>query len=95
VIWAIDFPLYREQNCPPVFSIFAACKPLGTIPSWFHDGLDRVGVFGRSGSAFRRAATSAILGLHRGAAMFKEARCAVCHVPEMKTGESSRRCASR
>jgi len=25
--------------------------------------------------------------VQRGAAMFKEARCAVCHVPEMKTGE--------
>ena len=78
-------PLYREQNCPPVQHLCSMQTP-GNDPElvttdWIELEFWTLGL----GVPARRN-----LGdprVQRGAAMFKEARCAVCHVPEMKTGE--------
>ena len=86
-------PLYREQNCPSVQHLCSMQTP-GNDPElvttdWIELEFWTLGL----GVPARRN-----LGdprVQRGAAMFKEARCAVCHVPEMKTGEKFRAAAPR
>jgi CxxC motif-containing protein (DUF1111 family) len=78
-------PVYPEQNCP---AIQKGCKELMTAGKPEITALRLAGteLYIRSiGVPARRGVDDA--RVQRGEALFREARCAACHVPELKTGE--------
>jgi CxxC motif-containing protein (DUF1111 family) len=78
-------PLFPDQNCPPVQEICARHLP-GNVPEIIDHEIHTVEVWlrGLAVPARRNMADSEV---RRGEKLFAEAKCAVCHVPEMKTAE--------
>ena len=80
----VNSKLYPEQNCPPVQSVCARQLP-GNVPEIIDHEIDALALWlqGLAVPARRNVNDSAI---RRGGALFVEAQCAVCHVPDLKTG---------
>jgi len=80
----VNSKLYPEQNCPPVQTICGRQLP-GNFPEIIDHEIDAVELWlqGLAVPARRDVADSAV---RRGALLFATAQCAVCHVPDMKTG---------
>ena len=81
----VNSNLYPEQNCPPVQSVCASQLP-GNVPEIIDHEIDAIELWlqGLAVPARRDAADATV---QRGAGLFVSAQCAVCHVPEMKTGK--------
>lgn len=83
----LSSPVYPEQNCPPVQKV---CKEqmVAGKPEITRLRLDATELYIRllTVPVRRRIEDSQV---KRGEQLFAEARCAVCHVPELKTGESA------
>jgi CxxC motif-containing protein (DUF1111 family) len=79
-------PLYREQNCPPVQHLCQVQTP-GNDPELVTTDWDELEFWtlGLAVPARRNVDDSQVL---RGENLFVEAKCAVCHVPEMRTAEA-------
>jgi CxxC motif-containing protein (DUF1111 family) len=77
--------LYRAQNCPPVQRICAVQTP-GNDPELVFTDLDELELWTQALAVPARRHASDAQAL-RGEQLFNEARCAVCHVPEMRTGD--------
>jgi CxxC motif-containing protein (DUF1111 family) len=78
-------PLYRDQNCPPVQHLCSIQTP-GNDPELVTTDWEELEFWtlGLGVPAHRNANDPRV---QRGAALFEQAKCAVCHQPEMKTGE--------
>jgi CxxC motif-containing protein (DUF1111 family) len=77
--------LFPDQNCPPVQEICARHLP-GNFPEIINHEIDALDLW------LQGLAVPARRGIdepevRRGEKLFAEAKCAVCHVPEMKTAE--------
>ncbi len=83
----VNSNLFPEQNCPPVQTICAKQLP-GNFPEIIDHEIDALELWlqGLAVPARRDVADS---GVRRGAELFARAQCAVCHVPDMKTGKFS------
>jgi CxxC motif-containing protein (DUF1111 family) len=81
----VNSNLYPEQNCPPVQSACASQLP-GNVPEIIDHEIDALELWlqGLAVPARRDVADTAV---RRGAGLFASAQCAVCHVPQMKTGK--------
>ena len=75
---------FPDQNCPPVQDICARHLP-GNVPELGSSEIDTLELWlhGLAVPARRDVNDAEV---RRGAALFSSAQCAVCHVPEMKTG---------
>jgi CxxC motif-containing protein (DUF1111 family) len=76
--------LYPADNCPPVQ---AACRkrPGGTVPEQTYRPFDEILFYMRAlGVPAQRQAQNA--DVVRGGRLFTQAQCAVCHMPELTTG---------
>jgi CxxC motif-containing protein (DUF1111 family) len=75
---------FPNQNCPPVQAICARHLP-GNFPEIINYEIDALELWmhGLAVPARRNMRDPQVL---RGEALFSQARCAVCHVPQMKTG---------
>lgn len=82
----VNSNLYPEQNCPPVQIVCRKMLP-GNFPELIDAEIDTV-VFWLQGLAVpaRRNADSEMF--KKGAALFEQARCSVCHVPELTTAKT-------
>ena len=78
-------PLFPDQNCPPVQEICARHLP-GNVPEIIDHEIHTVEVWLR-GLAVPARRNMADPEVRRGEKLFADAKCAVCHVPEMKTAE--------
>jgi CxxC motif-containing protein (DUF1111 family) len=78
-------PLFPEQNCPPVQEICARHLP-GNVPEIIGHEIETVEIWLR-GLAVPARRNMADPEVRRGEKLFAEAKCAVCHVPEMKTAD--------
>lgn len=78
-------PLFPEQNCPPVQEICARHLP-GNVPEIIGHEIETVEIWLR-GLAVPARRNMADPEVRRGEKLFTEAKCAVCHVPEMKTAD--------
>ncbi len=75
--------LYRQQNCPPVQHLCAIQTP-GNDPELVATDWDELEVWTRDlGVPARRNVDDP--QVQRGARVFAEAKCAVCHVPTLRT----------
>jgi len=77
--------VYRQQNCPPVQHLCAIQTP-GNDPEVAFTDLDDLELWTRALAvpARRNANDPDIV---RGAKLFEQAQCAVCHVPTLRTAE--------
>jgi CxxC motif-containing protein (DUF1111 family) len=77
--------VYREQNCPPVQHLCAIQTP-GNDPEVAFTDLDELELWTRALAvpARRNAHDPEVV---RGAQLFEQAKCAVCHVPTLRTAE--------
>ncbi|MBI3530735.1 MAG: c-type cytochrome [Betaproteobacteria bacterium] len=80
----VNSNLFSEQNCPPIQTVCAKQLP-GNFPEIIDHEIDALELWlqGLAVPARRDVNDSEV---RRGAALFSSAQCAVCHVPEMKTG---------
>ncbi len=80
----VNSNLFAEQNCPPVQRVCAQQLP-GNVPEIIDHEIDALELWlqGLAVPARRGAQDAAV---QRGARLFSDAKCAVCHVPELKTG---------
>lgn len=80
----VNSNLFPEQNCPPVQTICAKQLP-GNFPEIIDHEIDAVELWlqGLAVPALRDVNDPEV---QRGAELFTKAQCAVCHVPELKTG---------
>ena len=77
--------VYRQQNCPPVQHLCAIQTP-GNDPEVAFTDLDDLELWTRALAVpARRNASDPDVG--RGARLFEQAQCAVCHVPTLRTAE--------
>ena len=76
--------LYPQQNCPPVQTFCAKMLP-GNVPELADMELDAL-VLWLQGLAVPAPRNFEDAQAQRGAQLFAEAQCSVCHTPEMKTG---------
>jgi CxxC motif-containing protein (DUF1111 family) len=83
----VNSNLYPEQNCPPVQTICAKQLP-GNFPEIIDHEIDALELW-LQGLAVPARRDAADPGVRRGAELFAGAQCAVCHVPELKTGKFS------
>jgi len=81
----VNSNLYPEQNCPPVQTICAAMLP-GNFPELIDMEVDALALW-LQGLAVPAQRNSAQPLEQRGAALFDQARCSACHVPELRTGD--------
>jgi len=83
----VNSNLFPEQNCPPVQVVCSKQLP-GNFPEIIDHEIDAVELWlqGLAVPARRDVADS---GVKRGAELFAGAQCAVCHVPELRTGRFS------
>ena len=83
----LSSPVYPEQNCPPVQAVCREQMVAGK-PEITKLRLDATELYIRSLTvpARRRIEESQV---RRGEALFGQAHCSVCHVPELKTGETA------
>jgi CxxC motif-containing protein (DUF1111 family) len=81
----VNSNLFPEQNCPSVQTICAMQLP-GNFPEIINHEIDALELWlqGLAVPARRDVNDSDV---RRGAALFSSAQCAVCHVPDMKTGK--------
>jgi CxxC motif-containing protein (DUF1111 family) len=78
--------LYRAQNCPPVQHLCVIQTP-GNDPELVFTDLDELEFWTRALAVpARRDADDP--QVQRGAQLFAEAKCAVCHVPALRTAEA-------
>jgi CxxC motif-containing protein (DUF1111 family) len=79
--------LFKQENCPPIQT---ACRkrPLGLVPEQSDRAIDALMVYLRALAVPARRRVDDPVAL-RGEQLFAQAQCAVCHVPEMKTGPYS------
>ncbi|HEX7811280.1 MAG TPA: di-heme oxidoredictase family protein [Burkholderiales bacterium] len=75
-----------EQNCPPVQDICARLLP-GNVPELGTNEIDTLELWLR-GLAVPARRNMRDPQVQRGGRLFAQAQCAVCHVPELKTGTS-------
>jgi CxxC motif-containing protein (DUF1111 family) len=83
----LSSPVYPEQNCPPVQQV---CKEqmVAGKPEITKLRLDATELYIRALTVPVRR-RSGDPEVRRGEKLFAEAHCSVCHVPELKTGESA------
>ena len=83
----LSSPVYPEQNCPPVQQV---CKEqmVAGKPEITTLRLDATELYIRALTVPVRR-RSGDPEVRRGEKLFAEAHCSVCHVPELKTGESA------
>ena len=81
----VNSNLFPEQNCPPVQTICAKQLP-GNFPEIIDHEIDAVELWlqGLAVPARREVNDPEV---RRGAELFAKAQCAVCHVPDLKTGQ--------
>jgi CxxC motif-containing protein (DUF1111 family) len=77
--------LFPEQNCPPVQTICARTLP-GNFPEIIDNEIDALEIWLRGLAVPLRRNTNTPEFV-RGEQLFAEARCAVCHVPELRTAD--------
>jgi len=84
----VNSNLFPEQNCPPVQTICARQLP-GNFPEIIDHEIEALELWlqGLAVPARRDVNDPEVL---RGAALFSSAQCAVCHVPDLKTGKFSK-----
>lgn len=82
----VNSNLYPEQNCPPVQTVCREMLP-GNFPEIIDAEIDTVALW-LQGLAVpaRRNADSDMF--KKGAALFEQARCSACHVPELTTAKT-------
>ena len=78
--------LYRAQNCPPVQHLCAIQTP-GNDPELVITDWDELEFWTRALAVPARRAVDDPQ-VQRGARLFAEAKCAVCHVPNLRTAEA-------
>jgi CxxC motif-containing protein (DUF1111 family) len=78
--------LFPDQNCPPVQEVCARHLP-GNFPEIINHEIDALELW-LQGLAVPARRNINDPGARRGERLFAEAKCAVCHVPEMKTAET-------
>jgi CxxC motif-containing protein (DUF1111 family) len=83
----LSSPVYPDQNCPPVQKV---CKEqmVAGKPEITTLRLDATELYVRALTVPARRRTEDPQ-VKRGEALFVQAHCAVCHVPELKTGEAA------
>jgi len=81
----VNSNLYPEQNCPPVQTVCAKMLP-GNYPEIIDHEIDALELW-LQGLAVPARRDVGDPEVRRGAALFSSAQCAVCHVPDLKTGE--------
>jgi CxxC motif-containing protein (DUF1111 family) len=81
----VNSHLFPEQNCPPAQTICAKQLP-GNFPEIIDHEIDTVELWlqGLAVPARRNVSDPEV---RRGAELFATAQCAVCHVPDLKTGK--------
>ena len=84
----VNSNLFPEQNCPPAQTICAKQLP-GNFPEIIDHEIDALELW-LQGLAVPARRDVNDPEVRRGAALFPSAQCAVCHVPEMKTGKFSK-----
>ena len=77
--------LYLTQNCPPV-QVDCEAQPPGNQPELIDSDWEEL-EFWTQGLAVPARRNVKDPEVQRGEKLFTEAKCSVCHVPEMKTGE--------
>ncbi len=83
----ITSSLYTKQNCPPV-QTYCKSSPPGDYAELFEDEFDDLTLWVQALDAPpRRDAERA--EVKRGEQLFAQARCAECHLPQMKTGKDT------
>ncbi len=84
----ITSPLYTKQNCPPAQTDCRAMPPGDYRPELRAADFDAISFWAQAldAPAPRQPARAE---LHRGAQLFAAARCALCHVPDMKTSRNA------
>ena len=77
--------LFKQENCP---EIQTACRkrPTGLVPEQSDRAFDELLFYTRALGVPARRNMDDPMAL-RGERLFREGQCAVCHMPEMKTGE--------
>ncbi len=80
----ITSSLYPTQNCPPVQS-FCRKAPPGDTAELFADEFDDLSFWAQALDAPPRRDPDRA-EIRRGEKLFEQARCAQCHLPNMKTG---------
>ena len=78
--------LFPDQNCPPVQEICARHLP-GNFPEIINHEIDALELW-LQGLAVPARRNINDPEVRRGERLFAEAKCAVCHVPELKTAET-------
>jgi len=78
--------LYPDQNCPPVQELCRRELP-GNVPEIVNHELDALEIWLR-GLAVPARRNVEDPEVQRGERLFSAAKCALCHVPEMKTGSA-------
>ena len=80
----VNSRLFPEQNCPPVQAVCAKLLP-GNFPEIISHEIDALELW-LQGLAVPARRNVNDAGVRRGAELFAQAQCAVCHVAELKTG---------
>jgi CxxC motif-containing protein (DUF1111 family) len=78
--------LYPDQNCPPIQDICGRELP-GNVPEIIDHELDAL-EFWLRGLAVPARRNMSDPQVRRGETVFSEAKCAACHMPEMKTARA-------
>ncbi len=81
----VNSNLFPQQNCPPVQTICAKQLP-GNFPEIIDHEIDAVELW-LQGLAVPARRDVNDPEVRRGAQLFTKAQCAVCHVPDLKTGK--------
>ena len=80
----VNSRLYPEQNCPPVQTVCAKMLP-GNVPEIIDHEIDALELWLQALAVPARRDVNDV-SVRRGAELFATAQCAVCHVPELRTG---------
>jgi CxxC motif-containing protein (DUF1111 family) len=81
----VTSPIYTEENCPPIQTACRA-QPPGNRPELVQTSWDEL-EFWTLGLAVPARRDMQDAQVQRGAEAFAAARCTVCHVPTLQTGE--------
>ncbi len=82
----VNSHLFPEQNCPPVQTLCAKQLP-GNFPELIDHEIEAVELW-LQGLAVPARREVSDLAVRKGAELFAKAQCAICHVPDLKTGHS-------
>jgi len=77
--------LFKQENCPDI-QIACRKRPLGMVPEQTVHAFDELLFYTRALGVPARRRVDDPIAL-RGEQLFVQAQCAVCHVPEIKTGD--------